>query len=170
MTKHHIGSDDACGRCRPEYFWPLKKWVKKCAASGKPELARKASQTYLATIAKSKLVIIKDSITICPHGALRMIGEDMPDECRKSQDLADGAWFGNVTVVYNILKWFNVETAHQILIDKGDNFIYNGPLLVFKDEDFECLREAEAVLHLLLEDHRTVESVVSSINLDQWDD
>jgi hypothetical protein len=42
-------------------------------------------------------------------------------------------------------------------------------LLVFKDEDFECLRNAAAVVQLLREDHRTVESVVSSIELDQWD-
>jgi hypothetical protein len=33
--------------------------------------------------------------------------------------------------------------------DKRDNFLYNGPLLVFKDEDFECLRNAEAVVQLL---------------------
>ncbi|OJJ97229.1 hypothetical protein ASPACDRAFT_80711 [Aspergillus aculeatus ATCC 16872] len=94
----------------------------------------------------------------------------MSHECRESQDLADRAWPKNTTVVYDILKWFNVETAHQILFDKGDNFQYNGPLLVFKDEDLECLRNAEAVVDLIWEDHRTVESVVSSIKLDQWDD
>jgi hypothetical protein len=42
-------------------------------------------------------------------------------------------------------------------------------LLVFKDENFECLRNAEAVVQLLWEDHRTIELVVSSIELDQWD-
>jgi hypothetical protein len=167
--KHHFGSLDSCHRCSPEYFLPLKEWVKKCATSGKPEVARKASQTYLASIKKTELVVRKDSIKICPHGALRMIGEEMPRECRKSQDLADHAWFKNVPVVYDILKWFNVESAHQILFDKGDIFLYNGPLLVFKDEDFECLRNAAAVVQLLREDHRTVESVVSSIELDQWD-
>jgi hypothetical protein len=149
---------------------PLKEWVKKCATSGKPEMARKASQTYLASIKKMRLVVREESIKVCPHGALRMIGEEMSLECRKSQNPADSAWSKNVPVVYDILKWFNVETAHQILLDKGDHFIYNGPLLVFKDEDFACLRNAEAVVELVWEDHRTVESVVSSIKLDQWDD
>jgi hypothetical protein len=172
MKKHHFSSLDSCHRCSAEYFLPLKEWVKKCAISGKPEVAKETSQTYLASIKKTLkngLVVRKDSIKICPHGALRMIGEEAPRECKKSQDLADGAWFKNVTVVYDILKWFNVETAHQILFDKGDNFLYNGPLLVFKDEDFECLRNAEAVVQLIWEDHRTVESVVGSIRLDQWD-
>ncbi|PKX96265.1 uncharacterized protein P174DRAFT_364242, partial [Aspergillus novofumigatus IBT 16806] len=151
------------------YFLPLREWVKRCATSGKPEVARKASQTYLASIKKTWLVIRKDTIKICPHGALRMIGDEMPYGCRKSQDPAHNAWSKNVPVVYDILKWFIVETAHQILFDKGDNFVYNGPLLLFKDEHFECLRNAEAVVELVWEDHRTVESVVSSIELDQWD-
>ncbi|RAL09452.1 uncharacterized protein BO97DRAFT_396496 [Aspergillus homomorphus CBS 101889] len=169
MAEHHLNSDNHCHRCSPEYFLPLKKWVEKCAVSGKPEMARKACQTYCATIRRSELVVREASITICPHGALRMIGEDIPPVLG-SQDLADRALFRNATVIYNILKWFNVETAHQILFDKGDNDLYGGPLLVFKDKDFNCLRNAEAVVDLIWEDHRTVESVVSSIKLDQWDD
>jgi hypothetical protein len=37
-------------------------------------------------------------------------------------------------------------------------------LLVFKDEDFECLRNAEAVVQLSWEDHCTVESVGRSLH------
>lgn len=76
-----------------------------------------------------------------------MVGEETLGECRKSERPVDSAWSKNVPIVYDMLKWFNVETAHQILLDKADgDFCYNGPLRLFNEKDFECLRDAEAVV------------------------
>lgn len=70
-----------------------------------------------------------------------------------------------------MLKCFNVDTAHQILLDKADDdFYYNGPLRLFSEKDFECLRDAKAVAQLLSKDHRPVESVLSLIGLTEFDD
>ncbi|KAH8693905.1 hypothetical protein BGW36DRAFT_429932 [Talaromyces proteolyticus] len=83
----------------------------------------------LASVKKTGLVVTEDSTKICPHGTLRMVGEEMPRECRESENLADSAWSKNVPV--------------------GDDFLYNGPLPLFKDEDFESLRNAKAVAQLM---------------------
>lgn len=100
-----------------------------------------------------------------------MVGEELLYETQKSQNPADRAWSKNVPAVYKMLKWFNVETAHQILLDKAeDDFYYAGPLRIFNDEDFECLRDADAVVQLMWDDHRTVESVVSQMQLTTFDD
>ncbi|KAJ5111687.1 hypothetical protein NUU61_001317 [Penicillium alfredii] len=100
-----------------------------------------------------------------------MVGEEMPGEHHKSENLADSAWSKNVTAIYNMLKCFNMETAHQILLDKADDDFYcNGPLRPFSEKDFECLRDAAAVAQVLLKDHRTIESVISQIELTEFDD
>ncbi|KAB8212907.1 hypothetical protein BDV33DRAFT_99763 [Aspergillus novoparasiticus] len=163
-------SVEGCTNCRLEYFLPLQDWVEKCAASGKPEMVKSVAETYLASIKKTNLMIRKDSIMICPHRTLRMLGEEMSHECQASENPVDKAWSKNVPIVYDMLKCFNMHTAHQMLLDKGDNLVYGGPLRLFKDEDFECLQDAKAVVQLMWSDHRTVESVLSSIELDQWDD
>jgi hypothetical protein len=68
-----------------------------------------------------------------------------------------------VPVVYNILKYFNVHTAHQISLEDGDSLIDNGPLQIFKDEDFKYLQYANHVMELMRSDRPTVKSVVSTI-------
>ncbi|KAH3504657.1 hypothetical protein KXV55_004809, partial [Aspergillus fumigatus] len=55
-----------------------------------------------------------------------------------------------------MLKHFNVHTAQQIALEKGDSLVYNGPLRMSKDEDFKCLQNARHVLQLVRTDHRTV--------------
>jgi hypothetical protein len=67
-----------------------------------------------------------------------------------------------------MLKCFNVRTAHLIALQKGDSLVYNGPLRVFKDQDFKCLQDARHVMQLMRTDYRAVESVVSTIELIDW--
>ncbi|KAJ6003565.1 hypothetical protein N7522_006257 [Penicillium canescens] len=99
-----------------------------------------------------------------------MVGEEMTEEDRKSQNPVDSAWSKNVPFVYNMLKWFNVETAHQAALEKeDDDFLYSGSLRLFEDKEFVCLRDAEAVVQLIWDDHRTVESVIAQIQLIQYD-
>ncbi|KAF7164505.1 hypothetical protein CNMCM6106_001023 [Aspergillus hiratsukae] len=97
-----------------------------------------------------------------------MWAEEMARECRESANPADWAWSKNVPVVYDMLKCFNVHIAHQIALEKGDSLVYNGPLRMFKDEDFKCLQDAKHVVELMRSDRRTVESVVSTIELIDW--
>ena len=96
---------------------PLKDWVKKCAVSGKLERVRRVALIYLASVKKSQLVVLFDSISICPHEKLHMVGEEMTRECQVSKKLVDRAWSKNVPVVYNMLKSFNVDTAHKISLE-----------------------------------------------------
>jgi hypothetical protein len=39
---------------------------------------------------------------------------------------------------------------------------------MFKDEDFKCLRDAKHVVELMRSDRRTVESVITTIDLIGW--
>ena len=41
----------------------------------------------------------------------------MTRECQVSKKLVDRAWSKNVPVVYNMLKSFNVDTAHKISLE-----------------------------------------------------
>lgn len=162
-------SPGECLDCGPQYFIPLEVWVKKCAAARKPERVIGVALNYLASVKKTPLEIT--AIEICPHRVLKVVGEEKLGERQKSENPADSAWSKNVPAIYNMLKSFNVETAHQILLDKADDdFCYNGPLRLFSEKDFECLRDAEAVVQLMWNDHRTVESVVSQIELTEFDD
>jgi hypothetical protein len=140
-----------------------------CAAAGNPQAVVEALQTYLSTVERvSSSVVTKDSIVICPHGKLRMWAEEMTMECERSANPVNWAWSKNVPVVYDMLKCFNVHTAHLIALQKGDSLVYNGPLRVFKDQDFKCLQDARHVMQLMQTDYRAVESVVSTIELIDW--
>jgi hypothetical protein len=136
-----------------------------CAATGNPESLRRAALGILASLKKTDLVVAAERMEICPHGYLRMFGNEMPLECRKSDNPINRAWSRNVPVIYNMLKWFNTYTAHKIHLDKGKAFVYSGPLRLFNDKRFECLRDAEAVVELMWEDHRTVESIIAELEL-----
>lgn len=167
-TKRHLSSPEECTICLSlGHFLPLKVWVKMCAASGKPQVVLRAALAYLTTVERTASVVVKDSILICPHGKLGMWVEESR-ECCESANPAYRAWSKNVPAVYDMLKCFNVHTAHQIALEKADSLAYNGPLRMFKDEDFECLQDARHILQLVRTDHRAVESVVSTIVLIDW--
>jgi hypothetical protein len=170
ITKRHFSSPGGCINCLSlGRFISLKDWIEICAASGKPEEVLGAALTYLTTVKELRVsVVAKHSIEICLHGKLRMWAEEMTLEGQRSSNPVNRVWSKNVPVVYDMLKCFNAYTAHQIALDGGDSLAYKVPLRIFKDEDFECLQDPRHVVELMLCNHRTVVSVVRSIELIGW--
>jgi hypothetical protein len=156
--------------CSLSYYVPLKDWVKTCASMGKPERVRAAALTYLSTVKPLRETIVKrQSVMICPHRRFYLRGEEGADRWTEKEMLGEKAWLNNVPLVYDMLTWFNVETAHRSALEKPEGVTtYLGNRLMFRDSGFECLEDDISVTKLIWQDRRTVESVVSDLRVEEW--
>jgi hypothetical protein len=112
ITRQHLSSREGCIKCLSAgYFLPLEDWVPLRAASGKPHAVLRVLLTYWTTVKEVSCEVDKNSIVICPHGKLGMWAE------RGNANSDDRAWSKNVRIVYDMLKCFNVHTAHQITLE-----------------------------------------------------
>ncbi|KAE8356620.1 hypothetical protein BDV28DRAFT_144945 [Aspergillus coremiiformis] len=156
--------------CDEAYFQALRDWVRLAAAFGWSETVRKVALSYLSTVKSlDNTVILIDSVRICPHGRLAMLGAELPLEYKESNYPVNIAWVNNVPLVFTLFRWFNGDTIHRICIESAEEWVdYEQDILtyepqsgLFKKKDFKCLRDATAVAQMILDGDRTVESVVS---------
>lgn len=83
-----------------------------------------------------------------------MAEEDPLDEDWKSQNLACRACSKDVAAVYNMLKWFNLETACQVLFGKAEEEFLMLDYCEFSTApDFGSLRDASYAVDLMWNDH-----------------
>ncbi|KAE8388314.1 hypothetical protein BDV23DRAFT_174009 [Aspergillus alliaceus] len=160
--------------CDESYFQALRDWVRLAAAFGWPETVRKVALGYLSKVKTLEdTVILMDTIRICPHGQLIMLGVELPLEHKEGNYPIDIAWANNVPLVYTMFRWFNGDTIHRICIESAEEWVsYEEEMFafepssgLFKKKDFKCLENATAVAQVMLAADRTVESVVSDVRV-----
>ncbi|KAB8265648.1 hypothetical protein BDV32DRAFT_144169 [Aspergillus pseudonomiae] len=160
--------------CDEAYFQALRDWVRLAAAFGWLEKVRKVALSYLSRVKSLEdTVIMIDSVRICPHGQLTMLGAELPLEYCKRHETLNIAWLNNVPLVYTLFRWFNGDTIHRICLESAAEWVayeetildYEASSGLFKRKDFKCLQDPVAVAQMMQDGSRTVESVVSDVRV-----
>ncbi|KAB8212467.1 hypothetical protein BDV34DRAFT_218841 [Aspergillus parasiticus] len=160
--------------CDETYFQALRDWVRLAAAFGWPETVRKVALSYLSRVKSLEdTVIMIDSVRICPHGQMAMLGAELPREYRERYATVNIAWLNNVPLVYTLFRWFNGDTIHRICLESAAEWVaYEEQMLdneassgLFKRKDFKCLQDPTSVAQIMQDGSRTVESVVSDVRV-----
>ncbi|KAE8381066.1 hypothetical protein BDV26DRAFT_279034 [Aspergillus bertholletiae] len=160
--------------CDETYFQALRDWVRLAAAFGWLEIVRKVALSYLSGIKSlDDTIIMIDSVRICPHGQLAMLGTELPLEYRERYSTINLAWVNNVPLVYTLFRWFNGDTIHRICLESAAEWVaYEEDMLddetssgLFKRKDFKCLEDPVAVAQMMQAGDHTVEYIVSNVRV-----